>query len=89
MLRPEGWVAVLWKGLMSIVDATYTAFLVPLSFAYFHDVRVFNWMSVLDIIGSTMHHSQIRCASLLLAQRVLGSARHSCRHAITPHVGQV
>lgn len=30
MLRPEGKVAVLWKGLMAIVDATYTAFLVRL-----------------------------------------------------------
>lgn len=52
MLRPEGLTAVLWKLLMSITDVSYTAFLVPLSFAYFHDVRVFNWMSVLDIVGS-------------------------------------
>lgn len=55
MLRPEGRVAVIWKGLMSVVDATYTAFLVPLSFAFFHDVRIFNWMSVLDIVGSKPH----------------------------------
>lgn len=55
MLRPEGLTAVLWKLIMSITDVTYTAFLVPLSFAYFHDVRIFNWMSVLDIVGSVLY----------------------------------
>ena len=69
MLRPESWVAVLWKGLMSIVDASYTAYLVPLSFAYFHDVRIFNWMSVLDIIGSKLHCLLLRSKSAACLQR--------------------
>ena len=69
MLRPEGRVAVIWKGLMSVVDATYTAFLVPLSFAFFHDVRIFNWMSVLDIVGSKclINAQSLLCVSALHA----------------------
>ena len=74
MLRPEGRVAVLWKGLMAIVDITYTAYLVPLSFAYFHDVRVFNWMSVLDIIGSEFSASPGCCSSLVLVWCTQGRA---------------
>lgn len=56
MLRPEGNIATAWLRIAAFTDITYTAFLVPLSFAFFHDVRIFNWMSILDIIGGILYY---------------------------------
>lgn len=55
MVRPESPAAWRWKTLIVAVDVTYTAFLVPLSFAFFHDVRVFNWMTIFDILGGFVY----------------------------------
>lgn len=55
MLRPDSSIIHVWTGVITFVDLTYTAFLVPLSIAFDDIVQgtSLSWLTITDIVGST------------------------------------
>ena len=54
MLRPDSSIIHVWTGVITFVDLTYTAFLVPLSIAFDDIVQgtSLSWLTITDIVGS-------------------------------------
>jgi hypothetical protein len=54
IMRPDAKLAHFWLLIITLVDFTYTAFLVPISMA-FDSTNVFTWLTIANIVGSEFH----------------------------------
>ncbi|KAK9816960.1 hypothetical protein WJX72_007507 [[Myrmecia] bisecta] len=54
VLNPFSKFAIAWYTLMCIVDATYSAFLVPLDLAFNESPQYLSWLSIIDFIAGAL-----------------------------------
>ncbi|KAI8110821.1 hypothetical protein M9434_004395 [Picochlorum sp. BPE23] len=57
MLRPDSSIIHVWTGVITFIDLTYTAFLVPLSIAFDDIVQgtSLSWLTITDIVGTSFY----------------------------------
>ena len=57
MLRPDAFVVHAWTALITLVDLSYTAFLVPLSIAFdsIQPGTSLSWLTITDIVGTCLY----------------------------------
>lgn len=48
-VHPLSRTALIYNALVTVVDATYTAFIVPIGIAFQYDAKEFSWYNAIDI----------------------------------------
>lgn len=50
------WQVSVWQGIvMTVVDGTYSAFLVPISIAFSSDLNHWSWTTIVDVVAGAQH----------------------------------